>query len=77
MCSARQEKAGQLRARARKEQGAGLSAAKEQIFCMSQAGESSKQLVGIDSQVSWQHWEPGLSGWGWKGNYRGLGTWGL
>lgn len=77
MCSTRQEEAGQLRARARKKQGAGLSAAKVQIFCMSHTGESSKQLMGIHSQVSWQHWKPGLSGWGWKGSYRDLGTWGL
>lgn len=62
MCLIRQGKARKLLARARKEQDAGPSAAKIQIFCMAHAGECSKKLVDIRSQLNWQCWEPGLSG---------------
>lgn len=70
-------KHGSFCARARKKQGVGLSAAKVQIFCMAHAEESNKQLMGVYSQASWQHWRLGLSGWGWEGSYRELATWGL
>lgn len=62
MCLIRQGKARKLLARARKEQDAGPPAAKIQIFCLVHAGECSKKLVDIHSQLNWQCWEPGLSG---------------
>lgn len=61
MCLIRQGKARQLLAGVRKEQGARPSAAKIQISCMARAGECSKELVDICSQLNSEHWEPGLS----------------